>query len=99
MRQNKIKAALLCAVLLLAFAVTGAAQQKSEMNRAAGKFNQTLFYIDRLYLEDVDLNALVEKAIVAAVGELDPHSSYISAEDCRGSSRASASSSRSSGIP
>ena len=54
MRQNKIKAALLCAVLLLASAVTGAAQQKSEMNRAAGKFNQTLFYIDRLYLEDVD---------------------------------------------
>ena len=83
MRQNKIKAALLCAVLLLASAVTGAAQQKSEMNRAAGKFNQTLFYIDRLYLEDVDLNALVEKAIVAAVGELDPHSSYISAEDVK----------------
>ena len=55
MRQNKIKAALICAVLLLASAVTGAAQQKSEMNRAAGKFNQTLFYIDRLYLEDVDL--------------------------------------------
>ena len=83
MRQNKIKAALLCAVFLLASAVTGAAQQKSEMNRAAGKFNQTLFYIDRLYLEDVDLNALVEKAIVAAVGELDPHSSYISAEDVK----------------
>ena len=36
-----------------------------------------------LYLEDVDLNALVEKAIVAAVGELDPHSSYISAEDVK----------------
>ena len=83
MRQNKIKTAALCVILLLASAVTGRAQQRSEMNMAAGKFNQTLFYIDRLYLEDVDLNALVEKAIVAAVGELDPHSSYISAEDVK----------------
>ena len=83
MHGNIIRAAAaLSAAMILSVAGLGA-QQRSEMTKAAGKYNQTLFYIDRLYLEDVDFNDLVEKAIVATIGELDPHSSYISAEDVR----------------
>ena len=83
MHGNIIRAAAaLSAAMILSVAGLGA-QQRSEMTKAAGKYNQTLFYIDRLYLEDVDFNDLVEKAIAATIGELDPHSSYISAEDVR----------------
>lgn len=80
-RHSIIATIALAAALVLPYGAQ--AQQKNEMTEAAGKYNQTLFYIDRLYLEDVDFGKLVEKAIVATVGELDPHSSYISAEDVR----------------
>lgn len=83
MHGNIIRAAAaLSAAMILSVAGLGA-QQRSEMTKAAGKYNQTLFYIDRLYLEDVDFGDLVEKAIAATIAELDPHSSYISAEDVR----------------
>lgn len=59
------------------------AQNANELTEAAGKYNQILFYIDRLYLEDVDLHAIVEKAIAASVGELDPHTAYIPADEVK----------------
>lgn len=68
-------AALLCAYSLAA--------QESGMNRAAEKYNHVLFFIDRLYLEEVDFDKIVEEAIIATMDELDPHSSYISAEDAK----------------
>ena len=57
--------------------------QKNGMTRAAEKYSQVLYLIDRLYLEDVDFAKLVEEALVTTMGELDPHSSYISAEDAK----------------
>lgn len=77
------RVAAVSAVLLIISGLDAAAQGREELNRAAGKYNQVLYLIDRLYMEDVDLNALAEKAIVATVGELDPHSAYITAEDVR----------------
>ncbi len=41
------------------------------------KFNEVLQYITRMYVDDVDGDKLVEKAIVDMLGDLDPHSSYI----------------------
>lgn len=76
-----LRAALISLILLPAAGC--AAQQKSGLSEAAGKYSQILFYIDRLYMEDVDLDALVDRAVTAMVGELDPHSAYISAEDVR----------------
>ena len=78
-----IRTAFLLPVFLMLAVFPGCAQNRSELNRAAGKYNQVLYLIDRLYLEEVDLNSLVERAVIATVGELDPHSSYISAEDVR----------------
>lgn len=80
-RRNTARILVLSAVLPLLGLWNCVAQERSEMRSAAGKYNQVLFYIDRLYLEDVALDSLVEQAIIATVGELDPHSAYISAKD------------------
>lgn len=70
-------------LVLAAVAAAGAYAQKSAVSRAASKYNQLLFYIDRLYLEEVDFDKLVEDAIIETLGELDPHTSYMSAEDAK----------------
>lgn len=77
------RTAVVSAIILFSVSCESNAQNRKELNSAAGKYNQILYLIDRLYLEDADLNSLVEKAIVATVGELDPHSAYISAEDVK----------------
>ncbi len=68
--------------LSILLASAGAAwAQGGDINKAAAKFGQSLFYMNRLYLEPVDMDKMVETAILAMIEELDPHSSYISAED------------------
>ena len=46
-----------------------------------GKVEELLRYIDAKYVEDADEKEMINKAIDAVLGELDPHSNYISAED------------------
>ncbi len=46
-----------------------------------GKIEELLRYIDAKYVEDADEDVMINKAIDAVLGELDPHSNYISAED------------------
>lgn len=46
-----------------------------------GKVEELMRYIDAKYVEDADEDAMIKKAIDAVLGELDPHSNYISAED------------------
>ncbi len=48
------------------------------------KFNQFYSYLSRGYVEDIDMESLVEKAIIEMLSELDPHSAYINAEDMKG---------------
>lgn len=45
------------------------------------KLNELLSTIESQYVEPVDIDSLVEEAIPTIVGELDPHSVYIPAED------------------
>lgn len=45
------------------------------------KFNTLLYYMNRMYVDSVDLEGLVESAIQSMLEELDPHSVYIPAED------------------
>ncbi len=45
------------------------------------KFRDVLNYIDRYYVDTVDLNLLTEYAIEEMLHKLDPHTSYISAEE------------------
>lgn len=47
----------------------------------SGKLSSLLYHIDRMYVDDVDKNKLVDAAIVSMLEELDPHSIYIPKED------------------
>ncbi|MBL7946472.1 MAG: S41 family peptidase [Flavobacteriales bacterium] len=46
-----------------------------------GKLSSLMYHIDRMYVDDVDKNKLVDAAIVSMLAELDPHSIYIPKED------------------
>lgn len=54
-------------------------QSKTQTN--AQKFGTTLYLIDNFYVDTVNLDKVVEDAIVGALKELDPHSAYISKKD------------------
>ena len=52
------------------------------------KINQTLQYIDRFYVEDVNTDKIMDKGIESMLHELDPHSVYIPAKDVKKSTEA-----------
>lgn len=63
---------------------TARAQQVSaEQAVQFQKINQVLYLISRGYVDTVDLPRLVEGAITEMLGSLDPHSTYISAEEMK----------------
>ncbi len=65
-----------------AYAQNGhSAAQKPDPKATTEKFNTLLYYLNRMYVDTVDSEALVEAAIVGMLEELDPHSVYIPAED------------------
>lgn len=45
------------------------------------KMGRLLDYVDRMYVDSVDIHKMVENAIVDMLEELDPHSVYISKEE------------------
>ena len=51
------------------------------INSESNRLNNLLHIIDDQYVDSVDVNDLVEKAIPQILAELDPHSVYISAND------------------
>ena len=53
----------------------------SIINSSSNKLNNLLHFIDDQYVDTVDVNDLVEKAMPQILAELDPHSVYISAKD------------------
>lgn len=50
-------------------------------NRQIDKLNQLYSHLRNNYIDELDLEPLVEEAIRATVSELDPHSSYLTKED------------------
>ncbi|MFI3280452.1 MAG: S41 family peptidase [Rikenellaceae bacterium] len=58
-------------------------QTNSDAMTQLRKFNQFYSYLNGSYVEEVDMESLVEKAIVEMLLELDPHSAYIDAEDMK----------------
>lgn len=68
--------------VLVVLPICVAAQQKN-ISREINKYGQTLYYINNYYLDTTNASKLVDAAIVATLRELDPHSSYISAEDVK----------------
>ena len=53
----------------------------SIINSGSNKLNNLLHIIDAQYVDTVDVNDLVEKAVPQILSELDPHSVYIAAKD------------------
>lgn len=53
----------------------------SIINSSSNKLNNLLHIVDDQYVDTVDINDLVEKAMPQILAELDPHSVYISAKD------------------
>lgn len=51
------------------------------INSGSNRLNNLLHIIDDQYVDNVDVDSLVEKAIPQILAELDPHSIYISAKD------------------
>ena len=51
------------------------------INSGSNKLSNLLYTLDDQYVDSVDMEDLVEKAIPLILGELDPHSVYISAKD------------------
>lgn len=45
------------------------------------KFDEVLTYVNRMYVDDVEKDKLIDDAIVAMLEKLDPHSTFISKED------------------
>ncbi len=67
--------------LLLVLAVAATAPALAQPSSAATKLQALLYQIDNMYVDSVDDNKLAEKAIVAMLAELDPHSVYIPKDD------------------
>ena len=72
------KITLVLLILLSGFSLSA---QSVKLQRALNKLNQALYLIDVLYVDTVNISKITEQALISAVAELDPHSSYISAED------------------
>lgn len=53
------------------------------INSGSNRLNDLLHIIDDQYVDSVNMNELVEKAIPEILAELDPHSVYISAKDAQ----------------
>jgi carboxyl-terminal processing protease len=51
------------------------------INSGSNRLNNLLRIIDDQYVDNVNIDSLVEKAIPQILAELDPHSVYISAKD------------------
>lgn len=67
--------------LMVCGMVAAAWSQSSDFEEQGQKFNTLLYYMDQLYVEDTDMESLVETAIVNMLEEMDPHSVYIPAEE------------------
>ena len=69
--------------LTIIFLITFYSQAQIEGNKVSQsqKFTEILTYIDKMYVDDVDDEALTNTAIVALLEKLDPHSTYITIDE------------------
>ncbi|MHC1705176.1 MAG: S41 family peptidase [Tenuifilaceae bacterium] len=72
-------------ILLIVFAfvlfANASAQQSSSFS--AYKFVRFLQYLSNEYVDTINVNKMVDEAIIKTLAELDPHSVYISKDDVR----------------
>ena len=81
-----MKAFSLALTLLLALAVNCSVTAQEEQSAAKSfeqlqKFNRFYRYLDATYVDQVDMEPLVEDAIRSMLEDLDPHSVYLDKEE------------------
>ena len=78
-------AALLLLALLLCYNASAQFGFRDESERRimgeVSKIGQTLYNIDRFYLDTVNIPSVAEEVVKGIIAKLDPHSAYISAKD------------------
>ncbi len=72
-----------CSLLLIGIFLWNPHAVGQEYEEQGRKFNALLYYVNQLYVDDVDSEALVEAAIVGMLEEMDPHSVYIPEEELK----------------
>jgi len=79
----KIPSTALVLFLSIAFSTVPGRSSAQQFDDPAttGKIGSLLYHIDRMYVDEVDKQKLVDAAIVRMLEELDPHSIYIPKED------------------
>lgn len=70
-------------IIIIAFSILFSFQlfSQNDLANQSRKFNNLLALIDALYVDSVNLEELVEVAIVKMLQEMDPHSIYISKDE------------------
>ena len=81
-RKNRVKPAFIISALFFISSVFSVnAQDVVSVNQ--NKFGRLLRLIDGYYIDSANVEELTEKAIVHLLGELDPHSVYISKDEVK----------------
>ncbi len=79
------KISILISILFVATSIMAKSPQVSNEDLTQiRKFNQFYLYLKDNYVEEIDMESLVESAITEMLLGLDPHSSYISSDDMKG---------------
>ncbi len=79
MKKNRHIFTIIFAVVLTSTRLL--AQEAETMKQAAGRYTTLLRYLDTYYVDTVDFKKIVDRAIIESVLALDPHSSYITADN------------------
>lgn len=80
-KYRNIAACLVMAIVVLAPVKFAAAQSREIVQKNQLKFARLLRLVDGYYVDSTNVDKLTETAIVSLLGELDPHSTYISKEE------------------
>lgn len=86
---SKLLATLVTSILFTVIPNISSAQfgivdpKEQQLEEAVGKVGQTLFNINKYYLDTVNFKGISEELVKSVIAKLDPHSSYISAEDVK----------------
>ena len=79
--NSKLSSIILPILITFLSLISLVSEGQEELQQNQIKFGRLLRLIDSYYVDTADVNKLTEKAIVHILGELDPHSAYISREE------------------
>ena len=79
--MKQFRSVALAFLVVLSIPLRAQQQQQQADPTTVGKLESLLYHIDRMYVDEVNKQELVDAAIVRILEELDPHSIYIPKED------------------